>query len=340
MRFKFIDAEKDNYPMTVLCRVLHVTRSGYYAWYQRALSAHAKRDAALLQKIRQFYQASGQRYGSPRIYDDLRNDREAVGKKRVARLMRDHYLVGRHRRKFRCTTDSKHQLAVAPNLLKRRFEARQPNAVWSSDITQLWTPQGWVYLAVVLDLFSRYVVGWALRSDITRKLVIAAVTMAIDWRKPAAGLIFHSDRGSQYAAQDTKALLRTHDVVCSMSGVGNCYDNAVSESFFAALKNELGDSFPSRKQAHSDTFEFIEAYYNPYRRHSFNGNVSPRDCEAYFMQNGYRPSSVMDLVSQNFTGQRPTVLTDQVPPSHIPRRCHTPIAAVESLSREVCILPI
>jgi putative transposase len=255
MRFKFIDAEKVWYPLTVLCRVMEVTRGGYYAWQDRKPSAHSERDAELLAKIRVFYDASRKRYGSPRIYDDLRADRETVGGKRVARLMRDNGIVGKYRRKFTSTTDSDHDLPVAPNLLNRQFDAPKPNAVWASDITQLRTPEGWLYMAVVLDLFARYVVGWALRADITRQLVLDAVNMAITSRRPAAGLIFHSDRGSQYAAKDTKKLLDAHGIAPSMSGVGNCYDNAVSESFFSGFKNELGDTFPSRSQGCSDAFE-------------------------------------------------------------------------------------
>lgn len=298
MRFKFIDAQKANYPMTVLCRVMQVSRGGYFAWRNRKPSARSRRDAVLLAKIRVFHKASRKRYGSPRIYDDLRDQGEPVGKKRVERLMRDNDIVGKHRRKFRCTTDSNHDRPVAPNLLKQRFEAPRPDAVWSSDITQLRAPDGWLYLAVVLDLFARFVVGWAVRHDITRHLVLDAVMMAIGRRSPERGLIFHSDRGSQYAADDTAKLLRHHGMTPSMSGVGNCYDNAVSESFFSGFKVELGDTFPSRQQARTDTFEFIETYYNPQRRHSFNGNVSPRDTEAFWARNGRRPTGVLDLVAE------------------------------------------
>ena len=271
MRFKFIDAEKHTYPLAMLCRVMQVTRSGYYAWRTRKPSARSQRDAELLGKIRSFYAASGKSYGSPRIYDDLRADREEVSEKRVARLMRDNGIVGKHRRKFESTTDSNHDLSVAHNLLKQHFNVARPNVAWTSDITQLATPEGWLYMAVVLDLFARVVVGWALRNDITRHLVLKAVRMAIDARRPAEGLIFHSDKGSQYAANDTEKLLVAHGIRPSMSGTGNCFDNAVSESFFSGFKNELGDTFPSRRQGRSDAFVFIETHYNPYRRHSFNG---------------------------------------------------------------------
>lgn len=298
MRFAFIGAEKRLYPLTVLCRVMQVTRGGYYAWAKRKPSARRQRDVELLVKIRASHDASGKCYGSPRVFDDLRAAREPVGKKRVARLMQQDGLVGKHRRKFTSTTDSNHDLPVAPNLLNQQFHAPRPNAVWASDITQLATPEGWLYLAVVLDLFARTVVGWALRHDITRHLVLEAVRMAIAARRPASGLIFHSDRGSQYAAHDTETLLRAHGMAPSMSGVGNCYDNAVSESFFSAFKNELGDTFPSRRQGRSDAFVFIETYYNPRRRHSFNGNLSPLDCEAFFARNGRRPTGVKDLLAE------------------------------------------
>jgi putative transposase len=298
MRFEFIGAEKPNYPLAMLCRVMQVSRGGYYEWRRRKPSARSQRDAELLAKIEAFYKASGKSYGSPRIFDDLREDREQVSKKRVERLMRENGIVGKHRRKFKSTTDSSHDLAVAPNLLKQQFDVPRPNVAWSSDITQLATPEGWLYLAVVLDLFARTVVGWALRNDITRHLVLEAVGMAIAARRPCPGLIFHSDRGSQYAADDTEKLLLAHGLRPSMSGVGNCYDNAVAESFFSGFKNELGDTFPSRRQGRSDAFVFIETYYNPYRRHSFNGNISPLVCEAFFARNGRRPTGVKDLIAE------------------------------------------
>jgi putative transposase len=193
MRFKFIDAERPNYPLAVLCRVMQVSRGGYYAWRNRKPSARRQRDVELLDKIKAHHKASGKSYGSPRIYDDLRSDREQVSEKRVV-------------------------------------DAPRPNVAWSSDITQLATPEGWLYMAVVLDLFARVVVGWALRNDITRQLVLEAVGMAIAARRPSPGLIFHSDRGSQYAAKDTEKLLQAHGVRPSMSGVGNCYDKRTGQT--------------------------------------------------------------------------------------------------------------
>ena len=340
MRFCFIDAQKAVYPLTVLCRVMQVSRGGYYAWRHRAPSARSARDAALLGKIRSFHQASRQRYGSPRIFDDLRAEGEAVGKKRVERLMRQHRIQGKYRKRFVCTTDSDHEDPVAPHLLHQRFEAAKPDVVWSSDMTQLWTPQGWLYLAIVLDLFARYVVGWALRSDITRQLVLDAVAMAIGRRRPKPGLIFHSDRGSQYAATDTQRLLRAHGIRASMSGVGNCYDNAVSESFFSSFKIELGDAFPSRSQGRTDTFEFIEAFYNPYRRHSFNGNISPRVAEAFFARNGRRPTGVNDLLAEKCCISATMTSPAKAAPSPAVQMIQSPLTAVRIQCQEDSILSI
>jgi len=341
MRFAFIDAEKESYPLTVLCRVMQVTRSGYYGWRNRKPSAREQRDATLLGSIRAFHEASRRRYGSPRIWDDLREAGEAVSQKRVERLMRQNGLFGKHRRRFKpATTDSQHDRPVAPNLLNRQFEAERPNVTWSSDITQLSTPEGWLYLAIVLDVFARTVVGWAMSERITRHLVLNAVNMAILNRRPDPGLIFHSDRGVQYAADDTATLLTRHGIQPSMSGVGCCYDNAVSESFFATLKVELGEVFPSRSQARSDVFQFIETYYNPYRRHSFNGNISPLDCEAFFAQHGRRPTGVKDLLAERAKVGIQSNAPVEGAPSHVSQPIQPVCTAVQAQCREVHILSI
>lgn len=298
MRFKFIAAEKANYPIVILCRVMEVATSGYYAWFRRGVSARAKKDQQLTEKIKASHTASKGRYGSPRIHGDLRVDGERVGKKRVERLMRQNGITGKRRRKFTCTTDSNHGKKVAPNLLKQQFDVDRPDAVWTSDITQLWTPEGWLYLAIVLDLFARYVVGWAMSSRIKRQLVLDAVAMALLRRQPDSGLIFHSDKGSQYAAEDTEKLLSTNGIIPSMSGTGNCYDNAVSESFFARLKEELGDSFPSRNQGSTDVFEYIEVFFNRQRRHSYNGHLTPLESEQYYRRHGRRPVGIGDLLAE------------------------------------------
>ncbi len=317
VRFQFIEAEKANYPVVILCRVMNVTRSGFYAWVKRGTSAKAKRDQQLLEKIKVFHKASKKRYGSPRIFDDLRDDSEHVGKKRVERLMRHNGIVGKRRRRFTCTTNSNHDKKVAPNLLKQQFDVVRPDAVWASDITQLHTPEGWWYLAIVLDLFARFVVGWAMSSRIKQQLVLDAVSMALLRRQPNSSLIFHSDRGSQYAADDTEKLLVTNGITPSMSGKGNCYDNAVSESFFSRLKDELGDSFPSRDQAGTDLFEYIEVFFNRRRRHSYNGNVSPLECEQFYARHGRRPAGVLDLVANREPGAR-IISPDEGAPIHVP----------------------
>jgi len=296
---------------------MNVTRSGFYAWVKRGTSARAKRDQQLLEKIRVFHKTSKERYGSPRIFDDLRDDGEHVGRKRVERLMHDNGIAGKRRRKFTSTTNSNHDKKVAPNLLKQNFDVVRPDAVWASDITQLWTPEGWWYLAIVLDLFARFVVGWAMSSRIKKQLVLDAVLMALLRRQPNSSLIFHSDRGSQYAADDTETLLVTNGLTPSMSGKGNCYDNAVSESFFSRLKEELGDSFPSRDQAGAEVFEYIEVFFNRRRRHSYNGNVSPLECELFYARHGRRPAGVLDLVANREPGAR-IISPDEGTPIHVP----------------------
>jgi len=298
VRFAFIAAEKASYRVTILCRVMGVSTSGFYAWQNRPPSARAQRDQDLTKKIVDFHKASGGKYGSPRIHTDLLASNEHVGKKRVERLMRQSGIEGKRSRKFRCTTNSNHNKETAPNLLQQQFDVDRPNCVWSSDITQLATPEGWLYLAVVLDLFARYVVGWALSERITRHLVLDAVSMALGRRQPAPGLIFHSDKGSQYAARDTKKLLDKHELQPSMSGTGNCFDNAVSESFFGRFKEELGDTFPSRHQARLDCFEHIEVFFNRQRRHSYNGHLTPLETEQYYGRHGRRPRGIADLLTE------------------------------------------
>ena len=298
MRFAFIAAERACYPVTMMCRVMAVSTSGFYAWVNRQPSARAQRDRELTRKILGFHKASGGKYGSPRIHTDLLADNEHVGKKRVERLMRQSGIEGKRSRKFRCTTNSKNSRNVAPNLLQQQFDVDRPNRVWSSDITQLATPEGWLYLAVVLDLFARYVVGWALSERITRHLVLDAVSMAIGRRQPEPGLMFHSDKGSQYAADDTAKLLDKHGLQPSMSGTGNCFDNAVSKSFFARFKEELGDTFPSRHQARLECFEHIEVFYNRQRRHSYNGHLTPLETEQYYGRHGRRPQGIADLLAE------------------------------------------
>jgi len=277
VRFRFIEAEKAYYPIRLLCRCLAVSRSGYYAWRRRAPSARVKQDARLRVEVAASHSASRRTYGSPRILRDLREDGHRVSRKRVARLMRELGLEGRRRRRFRATTDSRHPFPVAPNVLMRDFVVDAPDTVWLTDITYLATLEGWLYLAVILDLFSRRVVGYAMSERIDRALVLEALGQALAQRPGARDLLHHSDRGSQYASYDYREALDEAGITCSMSRRGDCWDNAVAESFFSTLKAELVHrmDYASRSQARASVFEYIEVFYNPRRRHSALGYVSP-----------------------------------------------------------------
>jgi len=284
VRFHFIRTEKANYPVTVLCRVLKVSKSGFYAWGKRAVSERTKADEELTQRITVIHKSSRGTYGSPRIYAELKEKKFAVSRKRIARLMREHGIVGKAPRRFRCTTDSQHRLVVAGNELGRQFTVDGPDKVWATDITYIWTWQGWLYLAVVIDLFSRRVVGWSLAEHMRTELVLNALEMALGQRVPEPSLMHHSDQGSQYASDSYRAVLRQYGIVCSMSRKGNCWDNAVVESFFATLKTELIYRHPwaTRHQARTAIVEYIEVFYNRQRRHSFLGFQTPVDYEAAF----------------------------------------------------------
>ena len=282
MKFGFIQTEKATYPVRVLCRTLLVSASGFYAWCRRGLSLRAQEDAALKVEIRAAHAASGKRYGSPRIQADLKAADQHVGRKRVARLMREEGIEGQRKRRFRVTTDSRHSHPVAANQLDRNFTTSAPNKVWVTDITYIWTREGWLYLAAILDLFSRRVVGWSMDSRIDRTLALDALGMALKTRRPEPGLLHHSDRGVQYASADYQRQLRHRGILCSMSRKGDCWDNAVAESFFSTLKAELvhRTDYVSRSQAKASVFEYIEAFYNGRRRHSALGYVSPVEHEA------------------------------------------------------------
>lgn len=281
MRFAFISEEKVAFPVAVLCRVLAVSPSGYYASQGRPASLHARRDQDLSERIASIHHGSRRRYGSPRVHADLKASGDRVGCKRVARLMRENKLVARCRRRFRTTTDSKHSFPIAPNVLERNFTALRPNQSWVTDITFLWTQQGWLYLAVILDLFSRRVVGWATSRNVDRHLALAALAMALCQRQPGSGLVHHSDRGSTYASDDYRKALEAGSIECSMSRKGDCWDNAVAESFFATLKRELEDidDLESWEAANLSIGEYIEGFYNPCRRHSALNYNSPIEFE-------------------------------------------------------------
>lgn len=274
--------------MSMMCRVLEVSRAGYYAWQHREPSARAKQNVELVAEITEIHEDSRGTYGSPRVHAELRERGFEVSRKRVARHMRDHGLVGRRRPKFRKTTDSNHDQPVAPNIVAREFTVDEPDRVWVADITYIWTLQGWMYLAVVLDLFSRRVVGWSMAEHMRVDLVLDALRAALGKRVPAQiGLVFHSDRGSQYAAKDYRAALATSGITCSMSRRGNCWDNAVAESFFSTLKIELVHDmiFTSHASARTTIAEWIEIFYNGTRRHSTLDYLSPLEFERRYYEN-------------------------------------------------------
>ena len=263
-----------------MCRVFRVSTSGYYAWRRRPRSS--KEDDALLIEIKTIYAESKGRYGSPRIHRMLCQRGIRCGQKRVARLMREHGICARRVRRFKATTDAKHTLPVAENVLDRQFEVAVPHARWAADITYIWTRHGWLYLAVVMDLFSRRIIGWSMQQTLERSLVVDALEMALRARHPPSGLLHHSDRGSQYASGTYQDLLRRAGCRCSMSRRGNCWDNAPVESFFSTLKMELVHErrYETRQQARAEIFEFIEVWYNRQRLHSSLGYMSPADYES------------------------------------------------------------
>ena len=281
MRFEFIDAEKARFPVVVLCEVLAVSPSGYYAWRKRPPSAHEKTDAQLAVHVVAAHQASRMTYGSPRVQRELRAQGIHVSRKRVAKLMRHKGLRARQKRRFRKTTDSKHDQPVAPNVLARDFVQDAPNAAWVTDVTYIWTLEGWLYLAAILDLYSRRVVGWAASESNDAVLAQAALHNALTKRRVVPGLVHHSDRGSPYASEAYRALLAQHGMVASMSRTGDCWDNAVAESFFATLKAELVDHerYVTRQAAVASLADYIDGFYNPTRRHSHLDYLSPIEFE-------------------------------------------------------------
>lgn len=281
MRFEFIREEKASFPVSLMCHVLEVSRSGFYAWLKRPRSKRSVEDERLALEAAAIHQESRGTYGSPRVHAELVARGHDVGVKRVERVMRENSIKVTLRRRFRTTTNSDHALPVAPNLLERDFSADAPNKVWVTGITYIATEEGWLFLAAILDLYSRRVVGWAMGERLTRQLTLDALDMALTHRRPEAGLLHHSDRGCQYASADYQRALRQRGLVCSMSRKGDCWDNAVAESFFATLKVELvhRENFATRSQAKAAVFEYVEAFYNRHRRHSTLGYLSPIDFE-------------------------------------------------------------
>jgi transposase InsO family protein len=281
VKYQAIKDHARRFSVSLMCRVLQVSAAGYYDWLKRVESARSRHNRRLLVAIRACHARSHRNYGSPRITRELRADGERCSENRVARLMRVHGVRAKRVKKWRATTQSAHGLPVAPNTLKRRFEVDAPNRVWASDISYIWTEEGWLYLAVVMDLYSRAVIGWSIRSHMTAELAIEALQMALLRRKPKPGLLHHSDRGVQYAAADYQRVLAEHGIECSMSRKGNCWDNACVESFFSTLKVErvYHQRYRTREQARQDVFEWIELIYNRQRLHSSLGYRSPAQFE-------------------------------------------------------------
>lgn len=276
MKFAWIQTEKASYPLTKLCRWLAVTPSGFYAWRARPESAHACDDRRLKVLVRASFDESKQRYGSPRVHADLLEQHEHVSRKRVVRLMQEEGLQARQRKRYKLTTMSDHDQPVAANLLDRDFTAAAPNQRWVGDTTEFVIgSSGKLYLAAILDLFSRFIVGWAVSAVNDRHVTIKALEMALKRRCPEIGLLHHSDQGCTYASEDYQVLLDARGIVCSMSRRGNCYDNAVMESFFSTVKSELREHFESNGEAKMELFDYIEVFYNQRRRHSTLGQISP-----------------------------------------------------------------
>jgi transposase InsO family protein len=281
VKFSFIHAEKAHFPVAALCRVLGVSRQGYYAHVAREPSARVQRDAELQERVRAVHDGSKQRYGSPRVLAELKREGFAASKRRVERAMRSLGLSARAPRRFRITTTANERHLVAPNRLARDFTASRPNERWVTDISYIWTNEGWAYVAVILDLFSRAVVGWALDTTLSTRLAKDALEMALARRNAGEGLLHHSDRGCQYTSHEYRDLLDPLGITVSMSRKGNCWDNAVAESFFATLKRELirPKRWSNRLELRTALFEYIEVFYNRRRLHSAIGYKTPSEVE-------------------------------------------------------------
>lgn len=277
MKYAWIEQQRDSYDLEGLCAALGVSASGYSSWRRGGSCRKRLTDAQMLTLIRAVYAETKGAYGSPRIWREIKDRGFPASRERVARLMKQNDIRARHKRRYKATTDSKHDLPVAPNLLDRDFAPTRPDQTWTADITYIPTAEGWLYLAVVMDLYTRMIVGWSMDARMTRELVINALRMAYFRRRPKAGLLHHSDRGSQYASHDYQAELARYGMRVSMSRKSNCWDNAPMESFFNSMKNERthGQRYATRDDARQDTFEYIEVFYNRRRRHSALGYVSP-----------------------------------------------------------------
>ena len=285
MKYAWIQEQQkcNEFNVDTMCEALDVSRSGYYSHKNALPTLRQNQDERLTKLIIKSFYESDRNYGTERIQRDLRDWGENVSRRRIGRLMKKAGLVCKTIKKFKATTNSKHNESISPNLLNRKFKVDEPNQVWVGDITYIWTDMGWLYLATVIDLFSRKVVGWSMSDRMKTALVNDAMQMAIWQRKPPKGLIWHTDRGSQYASKEHRALLKQHHIKQSMSRKGDCWDNAVAESFFHTLKTELvfHERYKTREQAHASIFEYIEVFYNRKRRHSANNLMSPANFETF-----------------------------------------------------------
>jgi len=281
MKYAFIEKHRFAFGIERMCRALEVSRSGYYDWRKRGISNRTRANRELLKSIEGAMQQSRRTYGSPRITAELNARGVECSKNRVARIMRENGIRAKTKRKFKATTQSKHNFPVAANILNRRFSATAPNRKWTSDITYIWTHEGWLYLGVILDIYSRQIVGWAMSDRLTKELIINAFEQAVSHRELSPEMLFHSDRGSQFACTEFQTLLAKHNIIQSMSRAGDCYDNAITETFFGTLKTELiyFEKYCSRDEARRSIFEYIEVFYNRQRRHSALGYMTPAEFE-------------------------------------------------------------
>jgi putative transposase len=281
LKYPFIDTAKKAYPLILLCEVMRVSRSGYYAWKNPKKSARQQERERLIPKVKEIHRQAKGTYGARRIAQELEALGESCRRTKAGTLMRLAGVAAKQKKKFKATTNSNHNLPVAPNLLQRNFEVSEPNKVYCSDITYIWTGEGWLYLAIVLDLFSRQIVGWSMDKRMPKELVLNALHMAVWRRRPEAGLIFHSDRGSQYCSHAFQKELNINGMISSMSRKGDCWDNSVAESFFSSLKKErvFDARYATREEARRDIVDYIEMFYNSKRRHSSLGYLSPREYE-------------------------------------------------------------
>lgn len=286
MKYGFIEEHRHEFSICAMCRALEVSPSGYYRWRSRPRSEREQENQRLLVKIRQIHEASRRNYGSPKVYKKLRQAGEQVNHKRVERLMKEHGVRAKRVKKFKATTSSRHTLPVAGNILNREFQQAAPDRAWAGDITYIWTEEGWLYLAVFIDLFSRMVVGWSMSERMTSELVESALLMGVARRGGQAPLLVHTDRGSQYASASFRELVGKAFSTQSMSRKGNCWDNAVAESFFSALKLEVvhEERFRTRGEATLAIFDYIEVFFNRERIHSANDYLSPAEYERRFRQ--------------------------------------------------------